>query len=487
MQKLNKKTKITIILCAILFSLVICEVFLNISSFINKTFVLPCYNLSDIDKNSFVIFCFGDSYTYGVGAGFENSYPARLEEILNEHSKSRPVQVFNFGVPGYNSSQVLNRLKQVISQSKPDAVVILCGGNDSWNFDRVAIKFTPAIIKSLITRLKIYKMLVIFTENIKHRISKPNMNAKDNPGVKILKKENDFFKLVRYGNTHRDFGYYTQAELFYEKAIKFSVSDRLVFIELGRCYKLNRQYHKAIHALGRLLNDNPLDKQSHEEIRDTFIRSKMIEESISFYEDFLKKFPGNQYAVNNLIGAYKQAAGEYFLSNQMQKAKIYYKKIIDLNPQLKTEINTSIKMIEDALKLRDGYVKLNMNNNPNNLFKTISGYYFINAVFAKRITSHILFENLLKMAKICRKNHIEIFFSTYPDAGYMDNVSSKIRKLAQTYEITIICHYNSFLDALKKHPYSYYFVSRDDPHCTKAGYGIMAENIAQAIIDKCSF
>lgn len=487
MRKLNKKTKIIIIVFALLFSLVVCEVFLHISSFVNKVFVLPRYDIPGIDKKAFIIFCFGDSYTYGIGAGFENSYPAQLEEILNRHSKGRPVKVFNFGVPGNNSSQVLLRLKQNIAKNKPNVVIVLCGGNDTWNVDSVNIKFTNEIIQALLMRLKIYKILVVLTKNIKHQISKPEIYIKDNLGMKILQKENDFYKLILYGNIYRNFEYYTQAVLFYERAIKVSQDDRLVRIELGRCYKLNRQFRKAIDVLDRALKDNPQDEQLHAEIRDTFIKSEMVDESILFYEEFLEKCPRNKYATDNLIGAYIQAAGENFLNNQALEGKSYYKKALALNPQLGAKINASIEMMEYELKLKDSHSKLNAKPSTGSFLKSISGDYLINTMLAKRMTLQILFENLLEMAKICKKNNIKMFLSCYPDAGYMDNVSIEIRKLALAYDVTIINHYNAFFDALRKYPYEHYFVSRADPHCTKAGYRVMAENIAQAILDKFCF
>ena len=86
----------------------------------------------DVDKRpgTFRILILGDSVTFGHGSLFETTYPYLLEQRLKAWRSAVDWQVWNLGVPGYNTRQELRYLEEVAPTFRPDLVIVGVYPND---------------------------------------------------------------------------------------------------------------------------------------------------------------------------------------------------------------------------------------------------------------------------------------------------------------------------------------------------------------------
>ena len=82
---------------------------------------------------TFRILVLGDSVTFGHGAIDEATYPYLLEQRLKAWRPEVDWQVWNLGVPGYNTGQELAYLLEVGPRYQPDLVVVGFYENDFTN------------------------------------------------------------------------------------------------------------------------------------------------------------------------------------------------------------------------------------------------------------------------------------------------------------------------------------------------------------------
>lgn len=82
-----------------------------------------------------VVLALGDSMTFGEGVPVGDAYPALLEKTLG-------VRVYNGGVPGYGSPQMLGRLERLQPMLRPDVVLVAL--SPYWDVHR---SVTPFVYK----------------------------------------------------------------------------------------------------------------------------------------------------------------------------------------------------------------------------------------------------------------------------------------------------------------------------------------------------
>lgn len=89
-----------------------------------------------LDENALNIFVFGGSTTLGGGVADHETIPAQLQDVLRGGQSTKPINVYNFGVGSYFSTQEITLFQNKLREGlKPDIVIFIDGLNDFyfWN------------------------------------------------------------------------------------------------------------------------------------------------------------------------------------------------------------------------------------------------------------------------------------------------------------------------------------------------------------------
>ena len=153
-------------------------------------------------RNTFRILVLGDSVTFGHGALFETTYPYLLEQRLKAWRPDVTWEVWNLGVPGYNTAQELAYLHEVGPRYKPDLVVVGFFPNDFSGFDPnpspgVSRRAASAVLRTLqrhVYSTELYKRVYLTArwrlvasagdrQRLEHLESEDALLGRPNPGT----------------------------------------------------------------------------------------------------------------------------------------------------------------------------------------------------------------------------------------------------------------------------------------------------------------
>ena len=105
------------------------------------------------------VLCVGDSHTHGAAVTAEEAYPGRLQVELDAVAPGH-YRVVNLGVPGYNTTQVLNRVPGQVRRHQASMVLVWVGVNDAWNLTEVKLPSAPLLVRldGWATRSRLYRL-----------------------------------------------------------------------------------------------------------------------------------------------------------------------------------------------------------------------------------------------------------------------------------------------------------------------------------------
>jgi hypothetical protein len=130
---------------------------------------------------TFRILVLGDSVTFGHGALYETSYPYLIEQQLKAWHPDVKWEVWNLGVPGYNTAQELAQLNELGDRVQPDLVIVGFFLNDFTGFapvshPNVAQRAESAVLRTMqrhVYSTELYKRIFL---TLKFRLSESKEN-----------------------------------------------------------------------------------------------------------------------------------------------------------------------------------------------------------------------------------------------------------------------------------------------------------------------
>ncbi|MDD5746067.1 MAG: GDSL-type esterase/lipase family protein [Candidatus Omnitrophica bacterium] len=426
-------------------------------------------------KGKIRLLCVGDSHTYGIGAEKGLSYPDQLQRMLDKEMGGEYVQVFNAGRPGFNTAMLAQRFNSLLYNFSPQAVIVMSGDNDFWNFEDVfaAQDSWPEKIDEALGNLRSYRLLKIIAVNLKNQ--------------PVLKK---LYENYGFEQNHRD-----NAQKHNDEAIFKPIGEYTLGLKEARLYKLQGEYRKALLLLFHVRCLEFLPETVYQELDDLFITWGDYDEAIAFCSALKEIFPKDP-AVDLRLGQLYKRVRDY------RKSKECFSAVLNVQPDC-VEARTGVSNAERflALALSRDYVRSYQQyretlvnesaavSDPVVKLDDEDSLRMINFLGMSRNKINSLSiperENLLRvlykrqLRRICmlaKKRHIKLFFLSYPTF-----VRNYMLQAINDEHVDFIDVRPAFDKILEKDNVGTYFIP--DGHCTAAGYRIIAETVCQKMVN----
>lgn len=369
MTFLKLTPKIFFIFIGLLIGIILIECGLNVAGWIYEAYRMKDELSYKKEKDTFRILCVGDSYTFGVGAPRDFSYPEQLENMLVKEFGNQ-IKVINEGKPGWNSSQILKKLPSQIKNYNPNMVILLIGMNDSTNFTESNYYFLASNrlerfvyrFDSLLMNLKSYKLLKTVWENliftIKLKIFESNINYRRIHKRKKSLSKNEKKKIENLWNS-----------------IKQTEGDK----------------EKKEKILKNILRINPYDSLAHETLwKDVYWPANNIKEALKHIEIYPYFDPEREKLKKMLIKGLPS-----YINGDIVYDKLFKPNLIKIFNIIKDE---DIKLILQNYPQGNGELNL--------VIEDISSFYKIPLV-----DNHNKFKKLKKELNY----KLAIYFNLFPD------------------------------------------------------------------------
>jgi len=481
MPKTPFKQKVILIVFGLFLCAVLLEIGLRVGGFITLSLHEHRNRISIKQKGAYRIMCIGESTT---DMGGINAYPKQLENILNQRNIGIKFSVINEGTCGETTMDILTKLEDNLKKFNPDMVIAMMGINDHSDF----VKYNDVHKNTLFFKnFKIVKFMKLLYLNIVAKLnSEYNLKmTRDDAGSFVKKNTNKI-----YDTTLKDSSIRAQGE---------ESTDSVEYIKLARTYVYQGDSEKAIEMFKKAIGKDPKNADLYIELGFYGYapagKHELVEQ---VFREAVKLAPDSAEGYSSLGWYFRELSQD---ENKHVLSEAMFKKAIEKDPQNMGAFTALgycyisqqkyvlaeqmfLKTLEIDPEYSDAHAGLGQ------LYQYLGKGTAAAAHFQKVKETSLKFYNSLtrnnyqQLKNILVKKKIRLVCVQYPLCpveklkNYFDTSEAK--------NIIFVDNENLFKEALKRNKYAELFIDRFAAifgHCTPKGNRLLAENIANVILE----
>jgi len=266
-ESTSTKQKIALIIFGLFLSVMLLEIGLRTSGFILLS-RQEFRNRTPIEqKGSYHILCLGESTTAN---GEGNSYPRQLERILNKRNIGVTFKVINKGIPGTNSTSIVEKLENYINKYNPDIIIAMMGINDHET-DTAAYEEIPSKkIGLFLEFFRTYKFARLLKRHVTYKIEERKLEIYRNS---FLENRKNFKEILELNPTsvkaYVGLAYYywgegklDVVEKMLKKALELDSKNSKIYVDLAICYWGQGNLDQIEELFKKALEINPSNRRA---------------------------------------------------------------------------------------------------------------------------------------------------------------------------------------------------------------------------------
>ncbi len=466
------KSRIATVAVGIFLCLIVLEVSLRAVGFVYS-------RLSESDKGKggsdrTTVLCVGDSVTFGIGATKEFSYPAQLQNLLDQSTtgSNEKYNVINRGWPGQNTARLLTRLEKYLQEFKPDIVTILIGAQNQANFfgyrqyiresHNKKSNFWRSLHDSLDT-IRIYKLFRLLIRDIEN--------------VQIVNGDRKYLQKADLSTVDSIPGELTQEFVLYTK--RNNSIRKTVQCQAALDHKIKGNYDKALSLIIEAAENREVEAECHYIAGTIYRERQQYEKAREWFAKGVQQDP-------TLFGNYEGIGDSYRYQGKMTEAIPWFKKGFEqarsrtLHKLCYVGINVAFEDSGDIEGAIDFFTQEMKRRSADDQYLRYLARDYLMMFQKNRVDQDVygwIKRDINQIISLCKAYGAVPVLQNYP---FEPLVNSLYKTIARDAGILFVDHQVSFKGHVKNGIRSAdYFVA--DGHPNSAGYRLMAQNIHAAL------